>query len=194
MNFIQSIDQIGSNWHLINIEPSNLKQNISLFNHIFNFFHQFWMCPHINTYFAKLIPNNFIFDDIVNDIFIWNPRCSLLVLGKAYVLLLFCCSVLSNSLWPYELQHISLPCPPLFPGVCSKSGPLNQRCHPTISSSVVCFSSCRQSFPESGSFPVSQFFTSGGQSIGASASASVLPTNTQGWFPLGLTGLISLLY
>ena len=108
--------------------------------------YQKWNVSAINTYFARLILNNFIFDVILNDIFIWNPHCSLLVLGKAYVLLLFSCSVLSNSLWPYELHHISLPCPPPSLGVCSKSGPLNQRCHPTISSSVVRFSSCRQSF------------------------------------------------
>ena len=152
------------------------------------------MCPHINTYFARLIPKNLIFDTIWNVIFIGNPRCSLLVLGKAYVLLLFSCSVLSSSLWPYEVQHISLPCPPLSPGVCSNSGPLNQWCHPTVSSSVVRFSPCHQSFPASRSFPASQFFTSGGQSIGASASASVLPTNIQGWFPLGLICLISLIY
>ena len=78
------------------------------------------------------------------------------------------------------------------PRACSNSSPLSQWCHPTISSSVVPFSSCPQSFPASGSFPISQFFTSGGQSIGVSASASVLPMNIQDWFPLGLTGLISL--
>ena len=79
------------------------------------------------------------------------------------------------------------------PGACSNSCPLSQWCHPTISSFVVPFSSCFQSFPASGSFPMSRFFTSSGQNIGASASASVLPMNTQDWFPLGLTGLISLL-
>ena len=83
-----------------------------------------------------------------------------------------------------------LPCSSLFPGVCSNSCPLSQRCYPTISSSVVHFSSCPQSFPESGSFPLSRVFTSGGQSIGASALSSVLPMNIQGCFPLGLTGLI----
>ena len=79
-----------------------------------------------------------------------------------------------------------------FPGVCPSSCPLNRWCHPTISSSAVPFSSCLQSFPASGSFPMSQFFTAGGQSIGASASASVLTVNIQDWFPLGLTGWISL--
>ena len=89
------------------------------------------------------------------------------------------------------LQHARLPCPSLSPRACSNSCPLSQWCHPAISSSVIPFSSCPQSFPASGSFPVSQIFASGGESIGA--SASVLTVNSQGWFPLGLTGLISLL-
>ena len=100
---------------------------------------------------------------------------------------------MSDSLWPHELQQARLPWPPLSPEVCSNSRPLSRWCHPIISSSVVPFSSCPQSFPASGSFPLSQPFTSGGQSIGASASASVLPMNIQGWFLLGWTGLISLL-
>ena len=90
------------------------------------------------------------------------------------------------------MQHSRLPCPSLSPGVCSNSCPLSRWCHPTISSSVVPFSSCLQSFPESGSFPRRQFFASDGQSIRASASASVLPMNIQDWFPLRLTALISL--
>ena len=93
---------------------------------------------------------------------------------------------MSDSLWPRGLQNTGLLSPPLSPGVCSNSCPLSRWCHPTISSSVVPFSSCPQSFPASGSFPMSQFFTSGSQSIGISASASVLPMNTQDWFPLGL--------
>ena len=96
------------------------------------------------------------------------------------------------TLWPHRLQHVRLPCPSWTPGACSNSCPSSQWCHPTIPSSVIPFSSCLQSFPESGSFPVSQFFAPGGQSIGASASASVLPMNIQDWFPLGLTGLICL--
>ena len=96
----------------------------------------------------------------------------------------FSCSVVSNSLWPHEQQHTSPPCPSPTPGVYSNSCPLSQRCHPTISSSVVPFSSYRQSFPASRSFQMSQFFTSSGQSIGVSASASVLPMNIQDWFPL----------
>ena len=107
------------------------------------------------------------------------------------LLLLFSGSVVSDSLWPHGLQHSRLPSPSLSPRVCSNSGPLSQWCHPTTSSSVVPFSSRLQSFPAS--FPISRLFTSGGQSIGASASASVLPMNIQDWFPSGLTGLISLL-
>ena len=105
--------------------------------------------------------------------------------------LLFSHEVVSSSLWPHWLQHVSLPCPSLCPEVCSNSGPSSQCCHPTLSSSVTSFSSFPQSNLASGSFPMSRLFTSHGQSIGA--SASVLPVNIQGWFPLGLTGLISLL-
>ena len=102
-------------------------------------------------------------------------------------------SVMSNSVWPHGLQCIRLLCSSLSPGACSNSCPLSRWCHPTISFSVTPFSSCYQSLPASGSFPMSELFTSGGQSTGASASASVLPMNIQGSFPLGLTGLISLL-
>ena len=102
-------------------------------------------------------------------------------------------SVVSNSLRRYELQHGRLPSPSLSPGACSSSCPLSWRCHPTISSCVIPFSSCLQSFPKLGSFPISQLFASGSQSVGVSASASVLPMNIQDWFPLGLTGFISLL-
>ena len=98
---------------------------------------------------------------------------------------------MSNSLRPHGLQHTRLPCPSLSPGAYSNSCPLSRWYHPTISSSVTHFSSCLQSFPASRSFLTSQFFESGGQSIGASALASVLPMNIQDWFPLGLTGLIS---
>ena len=107
--------------------------------------------------------------------------------------MLFSCSVVPDSLWPRGLQHVRLPCPSLSPGVCSNSCPLNQWCHPTISSSVILFSFCLQSFLASEAFPMSQFFASRGQSIGVSASASVLPMNIQDWFPLGWTGWISLL-
>ena len=96
-----------------------------------------------------------------------------------------CCSdaVMSDSLQPHGLQHARLPCSSLSPGVWSDSCPLSQWCHPTISSFVASFSSCPQSFPTSGSFPMSQLFASGGQSVGASTSASVLPVNVQSWFP-----------
>ena len=101
--------------------------------------------------------------------------------------------VVSDSLWPHELQHTRPSCPSPTLGVYSKSCPLSQWCHPTISSFVVPFSSHLQSFPSSGSFQMSQFSASGGQSIGVSASASVLPMNIQDWFPLGWTGWTSLL-
>ena len=111
--------------------------------------------------------------------------------GHSFFPLLFNHSILSNFLLPYGLQHTRLPCPLPSPRTCSNSCPLSQWCHPTISSFVVPFSYL-QSFPESGSFLMSQLFASGGQSIGASASASVLPMNIQDWFPLGLTDLMSL--
>ena len=104
----------------------------------------------------------------------------------------FSCSVVSNSLRPHGLQHTRLPYSLPSPRVYSNSCPLSWCCHPTISVSVIPFSSCLQSFPASGSFPISQLFTAGGQSIGASASATVLPMNIQDWFPLGWTGCISL--
>ena len=97
-------------------------------------------------------------------------------------------TLVSNSLWPPESQHARPPCPSPTPRVHSNSGPSSQWCHPAISSSVVPFSSCPQSLPASESFPISQLFAWGGQSIGVSASASVLPMNTQDWCPLGWTG------
>ena len=101
-------------------------------------------------------------------------------------------SVVSDSLRPHESQHARPPCPSPTPGVHPNPCPLSQWCHPTISSSVVPFSSCPQSFLTSGSFQMSQLFASGGHSIGISASTSVLPTNAQDWSPLGWTGWISL--
>ena len=106
--------------------------------------------------------------------------------------LVLSCSVVSNSLRPHELQDARLPCPSPSPGAYSNSCPSSRWCHPTISSSVIPFSSCLQSFPASGSFQMSHLFASGGQSIGVSASASVLPMNIQDWFALGWTGWISL--
>ena len=101
-------------------------------------------------------------------------------------------SVMSDSLRPLRLQHARPPCPSPTPKVYSNSSPSSRWCHPAISSSVIPFSSCLQSFPASGSFPMSQLFTSGGQSTGVSASASVLPVNTQDWSPLRWTHWISL--
>ena len=101
-------------------------------------------------------------------------------------------SVVSDSLRPHELQHARPPCPSPTPGVHSDSHPSSHWCHPAISSSVIPFSSCPQSLPESGSFPMSQLFPWGGQSIGASALASVPPMNTQDWSPLEWTSWISL--
>ena len=101
-------------------------------------------------------------------------------------------SVMSDSLWPYETQHARPPCPAPTPRVYSNSRPLSRWCHPIISSSIVPYSSCLQSCPASGSFPRSQLFISGGQSIGVSASASVLPMNIQDWSPWRLIGLIPL--
>ena len=105
----------------------------------------------------------------------------------------FSCSVMFNSLRPHELQHTRPPCPSPTPGVHPNPRPLCCWCHPTISSSVIPFSSCPQSFPASGSFPMSQLSALGGQSIGVSASTSLPPMNTQDWSPLRWTGWISLL-
>ena len=99
---------------------------------------------------------------------------------------------MSDSLLPHELQLTKLPCPSVFPGICSNSCPLSQRCYLAISSSATLFSFCLHSFPELGSFPMNQFIASGGQSTGISASASGLPINIQGWFLLGWTSWISL--
>ena len=129
-----------------------------------------------------------LFEDrlcIQNDVF-----CELL---KVCSILLFSRQVMSDSWWPHGLQHARLPCPSPSPWVCSNSCPLSQWFHPTISSSVTPFSSCPQSFPASGSFPKSWLLTLGGQSMGASASAPIISMNIQGWFPLGLTDLSSLL-
>ena len=141
--------------------------------HIFPFLPELW------TKFSKL----------GEEVFFLGKQLSFNVVLS--FLLLFSCSVVSNPLWPHELQHARLPCPSLSPRVCSNLCPLSQWCHPTISSSVIS-SSYLQSSPASGSFPMSRLFTWGGQSIGASISASVLPMNIQGWFPLGFTGFISL--
>ena len=112
--------------------------------------------------------------------------------NSAFSSVQFSQSVMFDSLRPHRLQYAKPPCPSPTPGVYSNSSPLSRWCHPTISSSVIPFSSHLQSFPASGSFPMSQFLPSGGQSVGVSASASVLPVNIQDWFLLGWTGWISL--
>ena len=132
-------------------------------------------------------------DSILIFVFIWFVNVSITSTPGCLAshFLQFSRSVVSDYLWPQGLQHARLPCPSPTPGACSNSCPSSRWCHPTISSSVVPLS-CLQSFPASGSFPMSQLFASGGQSIGASALALVLLMNIQGWFPLGLTGYISL--
>ena len=123
---------------------------------------------------------------------------SLLLYHVLSVVGILCCFhsvqsfVVSDSVRPHGLQHARLPCPSSTPGACSNSSPSSRWYHSTISSSVIPFSSCPQSFPASGSFLMSWLFASGGQSIGVSASTSVLPMNIQNWFPLGLTDLIFL--
>ena len=121
---------------------------------------------------------------------LYRRACMNSILHTSQSVSQFNCS--ANSLQPHGLQHARPPCPSPTPGACSNSCPLSCWCHPSISCSVIPFSSCLQSFPASGSFPRDQFFASGSQSIGVSASASVLPMNIQGWFPLGWTGWISL--
>ena len=116
----------------------------------------------------------------------------ILILFSEFSSVQFSCSVMSDSLRPHGLQHARPPCPSPTPGVYSSSRPLSWWCHPAISSSVIPFSSCLQCFPTSGSFPMSHLFTSGGQSMGVSASTSVLPINIQDWSPVGWTGWISL--
>ena len=123
---------------------------------------------------------------VLEMLFWQNPKAGLLSSVQ------FSCSVVPDSLGPHGLQHARYPCPSPSPGVYSKSCPLSWWCNPTISPSVIPFSSHLQSSPTSGSFQMSQYFTSGGQSIGVSASASVLPMNIQDWFPIEWTGWIHL--
>ena len=142
-------------------------------------------------YWRKLILSSFFFSPYF--LLMFNLKDTI----KKKSLSMFCSvqfsrSVTSNSLRPHESQHAAPPCPSPTPRVYSNSCPSSQWCHPAISSSVVPFSSCPQSLPASGSFPMSQISSWGGQSIVVSASASVLPMNTQDWSPLGWTGWISL--
>ena len=118
----------------------------------------------------------------------WYYKIAIILRANFGVLHQFSHSAMSDSLWPYGLQHVRPSCPSPTPGVYSNSCPSSRWCHPAISSSVVPFSSHLWSFPASGTFQMSQLFTSGGQSIGVSASTSVLPIKTQDWFPYGWTG------
>ena len=126
------------------------------------------------------------------DIYIHTHRYTKWNIIQTFSSVQLSCTVVSVSLRPHGPQHARPHCPSPTPGACSNSCPSSWWCHPTISSPVIPFSSCLQSFPTSGSFPMSQFFASGGQSIGVSASASILPRNIEDWFPLGSTGFISL--
>ena len=136
---------------------------------------------------------------ILHCMFIWSSNLFLktgslshFLCKCVYLSVQFSRSVMSDSLQPHEPQHARPPCPSPTPGVHPNPCPWSRWCHPTISSSVVPFSSCPQSFPASGFFPMSQLFASGGQNIGVSASISVLPMNTQDWFPLRWTGWVFL--
>ena len=155
----------------------------------------------MNSVFRRVPLPEFCFSHktVVTEEVLWTAAQNLSILETFFITakpinlsVQFSHSVVSNSLWPDGLQHARLPYPSPTPRAYSNSCPSSQWCHPTISSSVVPFSSCLQSFPASRSFPVSQFFASGGQSIGVSASVWALPMNFQDWFPLGWTGLISL--
>jgi len=137
-------------------------------------YHRLWMIIYVPFWLLR--------------IWIWTKE-----IPASWVSVQFSHPVTSDSFRRHELQHVRLPCLLPTPEACSNSCPLSWWCHPTISFSVIPFSSSLQSFPASGSFPVNQLFTWCGQSIGVSASASVLPMNIQDWFPSGLTGLISLL-
>ena len=147
--------------------------------------------PILRVSFEFLFPNS---TEITNDNIFkgWRTGQAALRVGNDKMQMLFSCSVMSNSLRPHEPQQDRPPCPSPTLEVHPNPCPSSRRCHPTISSFVVPFSSCPQSFPASGSFQMSQLFTSGGQRIGVSASAWVLPMNTQDWSPLGWTGWISL--
>ena len=145
-------------------------------------------------YNTSVLVNYFLHKTSISDfvVFIFNFLISWGAILMLLLLVQFSCSVVSDSLWPHESQHDRPPCPSPTPGACSNSRPSSWWCHPAISSSVIPFSSCPQSLPASGSFQMSQLFPSGGQSIGVSASASVLPMNTQDWSLLGCTGWIAL--
>ena len=145
------------------------------------------------TCFLIKVASSFYFDCTFLLLNYWKTLrvhwCTLIKLSPVGIIL-FRPSVMSNFLQPHGMQHPRLSCPTPSPRVCSYSCPLSRWCHPTISPSVVLFSSCPQSLPALGSFPMSRLFACSGQSVGASVLASVLPMNIQDWFPLGLTGLM----
>ena len=145
-------------------------QLLTNFIFLINFIHSFWTCSNL----------------------VWSPPHLGFSLPSVQWVSQFTHSITSDSLWPHESQHARPPCPSPTPGVHSNSRPLSQWCHPTISSSVIPSSSCPQSLPASESFPMSKLFAWGGQSIGDSASTSVLPMNPQDWSPWRWTGSISL--
>ena len=147
----------------------------------------------IIIFFTTCLYCRFLWHKLLFKQFLKNSSLFKLFLEILLCSVQFSHSVVSNSLRPHESQHARPPCPSPIPGVHWDSHPSSQWCHPAISSSVVPFSSCAQSLQASGSFPMSQLFASGGQRIGASASTSVLPMNTQDWSPLGWTGWISLM-
>ena len=156
-----------------------------------------YVCKYKCVCISPYLCNNHPDQDWKNSLVPFSTKWHLHVTLSCFSLFLnhsvqFSCSVVSDSLRPHGLQHARPPCPSPTPGAYSNSCPSYTWCHPTLSSSVVPFSSCPQSLPASGSFPMSHLFTSGGQSTGVSASASVLPMNTQDWSPLGWTGWISL--
>ena len=178
-----------------NILNQHLQKYLLLFCDctVFHWAHVSWSNPFFNLSALRLLPLLLLM------ILHWFPlyRSLCLYLGKKqtayFMLLLLSCSVVSDSLQPNGLQHARPSCPSPSPGVCQSSCPFHQWCHPAISSSDTLFSFCPQSFPASWTFPVSHLFTSDDQNTGASASASVLPVNIQGWSPLRSTGLIFLL-
>ena len=159
---------------------------------------ELWVCMHVYKLVGVLLHWNNMILYLHNSFMLRDSKgCTYTIISIFEKSLeakgvLFSCLIMSDSLQPHGLQHTRLPCPSPSPRAHSNSCPLSWWCHPTVSSSVVPFPSHLQSFPASGSFPVSQLFVSGGESIGASASASVLPVNIQDWFPLGWTGVISL--
>ena len=150
-----------------------------ILGHIFNL----WLHAFLNYFYWIFAVKDKVISSLIFSFILFDVHTNNIVIF--YISVQFSHSVMSDSLRPQGLQHARPPCPSPTPGVHSNSCPLSRWCHPTISSSVVPFSSCPQSLPASGSFQMSQFFTSGDQSIGVSALTSVLPMNIQDWFPLG---------